>query len=104
VTGRVDYLDLNDAKLIAAPTTTFATGATTLASASSRQARGGTQLGYLLGVTWIPTDYVRFLVNYIHTEVQGGPFAAVAQPTSTKPVNERSYTTDSVAVRAQIDF
>ncbi len=102
--GRFDYLDLDDAGLIAAPTTTFATGAQTTAAAAGRQARGGTQTGYLFGITWIPTDYVRFLFNYIHTEVEGGPFAAAAQPTSTDPVNRRGYSTDAVAVRAQIDF
>jgi phosphate-selective porin OprO and OprP len=102
--ARFDYLDLDDTKLIAAPTNTFATGANVLASAASRQARGGKQLGYLAGITWIPTDYVRFLLNYIHTDVEGGPFAATADPTSTDPVNRRSYTTDSVALRAQFDF
>ncbi len=102
--GRFDYLDLNDAKLISAPTTTFATGVTSLAAVTSREARGGTQMGFLAGLTWIPTDYVRFLANYIHTEVKGGPFAAAAKPTSTAPVNERKYATDSFAIRAQIDF
>ena len=102
--GRFDYLDLNDAKLINAPTNNFATGATSLASITSREARGGTQMGFLAGLTWIPTDYVRFLLNYIHTEVKGGPFAATANPTSTAPINERKYSTDSFAVRAQIDF
>jgi phosphate-selective porin OprO and OprP len=102
--ARFDYLDLDDPKLIAAPTNTFATGANVLASAASRQARGGKQLGYLAGITWIPTDYVRFLLNYIHTDVDGGPSAAVAEPTSTDPVNKRGYSTDSVALRAQFDF
>ena len=101
---RFDYLDLNDARLISARTTTFATGATSLAAITSREARGGTQMGFLAGLTWIPTDYVRILANYIHTEVKGGPFAAAAKPTSTAPVNERKYSTDSFAVRAQIDF
>jgi len=36
--------------------------------------------------------------------VEGGPFAATAKPTSTKPVDERKYGVDSVAVRAQFDF
>ena len=102
--GRLDYLDLDDKALIDAKTNTFATGATTLAGAASRQARGGKQTGYLLGLTWIPTDYVRFLVNYIHTDVKGGPFAAAAQPTSTDPVNKRGFTTDAFALRAQFDF
>lgn len=102
--GRVDYLDLTSNKLINGTTTNFATGAQTLASLASRQARGGRQIGYLLGMTWIPTDYVRFLFNYIRTDVEGGPFAAAANPTSTAPVNQRGYSTDSVAVRAQFDF
>jgi phosphate-selective porin OprO and OprP len=102
--GRFDYLDLDDSRVIAGPTTTFATGGQTLATAASRQARGGVQKGYLLGVTWIPTDYVRFMVNYIHTDVRGGPLAAIANPLSTSPINERRFNTDSVAVRAQFDF
>jgi phosphate-selective porin OprO and OprP len=108
VTGRFDYLDLDDADLIDGSTTTFATGATSLnvtpAGLAGRQARGGKQTGYLLGLTWIPTDYVRFLFNYVHAEVKGGPFAAIAEPTSTLAVNRRNYSTDSFAVRAQIDF
>jgi phosphate-selective porin OprO and OprP len=102
--SRFDYLNLDDPDLITAPTNTFATGVNTLASLTSRQARGGTQTGYQLGLTWIPTDYVRFMVNYIHTEVKGGPFAAAAAPTSLLPINERGYRTDAVALRAQVDF
>lgn len=104
IIGRVDYLDLDTAKLINAPTTSFATGTQSLAAVNARQARGGKQTGYLLGLTWIPTDYVRVLVNYIHSEVKGGPLAAAAEPTSTSPVNARGYSTDAIAVRAQFDF
>lgn len=104
ITGRFDYLNLNSTKLQNAVTTTFATGATTLASATSRLGRGGTQTGYLLGLTWIPQDNLRFLLNYIHTEVEGGPLAATVLPTSTDPVNQRSYSTDAIAVRASFDF
>ena len=104
LTGRFDYLDLDNAKLINGTTTNFATGVQTTAALAARQARGGTQTGYLLGLTWIPMDYVRFLVNYIHTEVEGGSFAAAAKPLSTDPINRRKYSTDSIAVRATIDF
>lgn len=104
ITGRFDYLNLNSTKLQNAVTTNFATGATTLASATSRLARGGTQTGYLLGLTWIPQDNLRFLLNYIHTEVKGGPLAATVLPASTAPINERSYSTDALAVRASFDF
>lgn len=102
--GRIDYLDLDTQKLIGGTTTNFATGAQTTAALASRQARGGKQTGYLLGLTWIPMDYVRILANYIHTEIDGGPFAAAANPLSTDPVNRRSYTTDAFALRAQVDF
>ncbi len=104
ITGRFDYLNLNSAKLKDAVTTNFATGATSLASTASRLARGGMQTGYLLGLTWIPQDNLRFLLNYIHTEVEGGPFAATARPTSADPFDQRSYSTDAVAVRASFDF
>lgn len=102
--GRLDYLDLDSNKLKNGVTNNFLTGATSLAALNTRLARGGTQTGYLLGLTWIPTDYVRFLFNYIHTDVQGGPFAAIAKPLSAAPVDERSYSTDAFAVRAQFDF
>jgi phosphate-selective porin OprO and OprP len=104
VIGRFDYLDLDSDKLKNGLTNNFGTGATSLAALNTRLGRGGTQTGYLLGLTWIPTDYVRFLVNYIHTEVEGGPFAAAARPLSTEPVDQRTFSTDAVAVRAQIDF
>jgi phosphate-selective porin OprO/OprP len=104
ITGRLDYLNLNSDKLKNALTTNFGTGATSVASAASRLARGGTQIGYLLGLTWIPQDNLRFLVNYIHTEVEGGPLAATAVPVSAKPIDQRSYSTDALAVRASFDF
>lgn len=104
ITGRLDYLNLNSSKLQNAVTTNFTTGATSLASATSRLARGGTQTGYLLGLTWIPQDNLRFLFNYIHTVVEGGPFAATARPTSADPIDQRSYSTDAIAVRASFDF
>lgn len=102
--GRFDYLDLDTAKLKNGLTNNFVTGATSLAALNTRLGRGGTQTGYLLGLTWIPTDYVRFLFNYIHTEVEGGPLAATIKPLSTAPVDQRKFSTDAFAIRAQIDW
>lgn len=102
--GRLDYLDLDSGRLKNGLTNNFATGATSLAAANARLGRGGKQTGYLAGLTWIPTDYVRFLLNYIHTEVEGGPLAATTVPISGKPIDKRKFSTDAVAVRAQIDF
>jgi phosphate-selective porin OprO and OprP len=104
IIGRVDYLDLDNAKLKNGRTNNFATGVSTLAATSALLGRGGKQTGYLAGLTWIPTDYVRFLVNYIHTDIEGGPLAATIIPLSTRSIDKRKYSTDALAVRAQIDF
>jgi phosphate-selective porin OprO/OprP len=101
VNARYDYLDLDSNKLKNGFSYTNATG---VSAASTSLSRGGKQTGYQLGLTWIPTDYVRFIVQYVRTEVEGGPFAAAAKPTSTKPVDQRTYGFDSVAFRAQFDF
>ncbi len=101
VNARYDYLDLDSSKLKNGRLYTIATGVTT---PSTNLSRGGKQTGYQLGLTWIPQDYVRFIVQYVRTEVKGGPFAAAAKPTSTKAVDQRTYGVDSVAVRAQFDF
>ncbi|HEY5722894.1 MAG TPA: porin [Allosphingosinicella sp.] len=98
---RYDFLDLNSRALQQAFTNNFSTGAFT---ASNNLARGGTQTGFLASLIWLPEDYVRFMVQFAHTRVQGGPFAATVRPTSTEPLDERSYGVNSVAARAQVDF
>lgn len=103
IIGRVDYLDLNDGKLQSGCTNNFATGVCTTLGAGGL-AKGGRQIGYLAGLTWIPNDYVRFLVNYIHTDVKGGPSAATVNPLSTATVDKRGYSSDAIALRAQFDF
>ncbi len=102
--ARVDHLDLDEAELKNALTTNFATGATSLAALDARLGRGGTQTGYLIGLNWYPIDYIRLMLNYIHIEVEGGPLAASVKPLATVPVDERSYSTDAVALRAQVEF
>jgi phosphate-selective porin OprO and OprP len=104
VIGRVDYLNLNSSKLQSAVTNNFANGTTTLAAVNARLGRGGKQIGYLLGATWIPMDYVRFMANVIHTNVKGGPLAATVRPFSPLPVDQRTFVTDAFALRAQFDF
>jgi phosphate-selective porin OprO and OprP len=108
IVGRFDYLDLDSPQLIGGRSNNFGTGLSSLAADTptvARRNRGGTQTGYLLGLTWIPTDYVRFLFNYIHTEVEGGPLAAASVPLpATTNIDERKYSTDAFAIRAQVDF
>lgn len=103
---RVDYLKLNDKSLRQGGTNNLAGLYTTATPAqiATNFLRGGEQLGLQGSLIWIPQDYVRFILQYVHTEITGGPLAAVMDPTSTKLVTERSYGIDSVGVRAQFDF
>ena len=101
VNARYDYLDLMTEDLQQGFTNNFTTG---VAAASNSLSRGGTQTGYLASLIWIPEDYVRFLLQFAHTKVKGGPSAAIVEPTSTAPVDQRKYNSNSVALRAQVDF
>lgn len=99
--GRVDYLDLDSRQLKNGCTNNFTTGVCTGAPVLSK---GGTQLGLLASLVWIPEDYMRFYLQYSHAAITGGPFAATVKSGSSKPVDEREYGVDTVAARAQIDF
>ena len=72
VNARYDWLDLNDAGIV-----------------------GGRQQVAGLSLLWIPTDYVRFIVNYGYLWIDN---AAVPAGALT------SYTADSLGMRAQFDF
>src|SRR3546814_2664129 len=52
--ARVDYLDLNE---------------------TDDGVLGGKQTAYQLGLTWIPVDYVRFLLNYSRLELKDAAIA-----------------------------
>jgi phosphate-selective porin OprO/OprP len=92
INGRVDYLDLKDkvgnGGLIGAPD----------------YINGGKQIGYQLSLIWNPMDYIRFMAQYAHVDVDGGPRATTVKPTSLDPANSRSYSFDTMAVRAQLEF
>ena len=106
IIGRVDYLDLNSGKLRNGCANNFVTGLSCITTAATQASKGGTQLGLLAGLTWIPEDYMRVLLNYSHAFIEGGPQAATVKPTtlSSKPINERKYGVDTVQARFQIDF
>lgn len=93
LTARYDHLDLADSAL-------YSGGVGTSTS------RGGEQDIYALSLVWQPIDYVRITTQYAYTDVTGGPFASavVTNAESSKPVNERSYSQDSFAVRFAFDF
>jgi phosphate-selective porin OprO/OprP len=93
VNGRVDYLDLSDRVADSAVTPL----------GSSFFVNGGKQIAYQASLIWNPMDYVRFMAQYSHINVTGGPRNAVADDLS-KPINERKFDSDVLTMRAQIDF
>ena len=67
---------------------------------------GGKQVSYQGSLIWNPTDYLRFMAQYAHLDVTGGPRPVaplfdVLDPTS---LNKRKYSVDVAGVRAQVDF
>lgn len=104
IAGRIDYLDLDDPALKNGLTNNFTTGATSLAALNARLGRGGTQTSYLLALNWQPIDYIRFMLNYSHIDIEGGALAAQVLPVSILPVDERSYGVDVFAARMQVEF
>jgi len=99
--ARYDHLDLSSSRVQQGFTNNFTSG---VATPSIGLGRGGVQDGILASLIWLPEDYVRFLVQFARIRVEGGPFAATVEPGSTEPVNERNYNTNTLAVRAQVDF
>lgn len=104
IAGRIDYVDLDDAALKNGVTNNFTSGVTSLAALNARLSRGGTQTSYLVALNWYPIDYVRFMLNYSHADISGGPLAALVDPTSLAPVDERSYGVDVFQARMQVEF
>lgn len=103
--ARVDYLDLDSGKLKRGCTNNFTTGACTGAGTAAAAMRGGKQVGYLLGLTWIPQDYFRVLVNYAHADITGGPVAQAVSPTTPIANLDRvNYGVDTLVTRFQVDF
>lgn len=105
VNARVDYLDLAD-RVDDSPTL-----------AAPFYVNGGKQVAYQASLIWNPTDYVRFMAQYSHLNVTGGPRVSVSTadvPTAaqlgmfpfgtTTPVDEREFDSDVFSMRAQIDF
>jgi len=102
--GRVDYVELRDRVDDSSP----------LVNAPF-YVNGGKQVAYEGSLIWNPTDYVRFMAQYGHLDVTGGPRTTVstAGPPpvigifpigTTAAANKRKYGVDTFAVRAQVDF
>ena len=64
---------------------------------------GGKQTAFQVSGIWNPTDYVRFMAQYSHINVTGGPRNGLSDDLSD-PINEREFDSDVFTMRAQIDF
>lgn len=95
--ARVDYVNLNDR--VGAATTN-------LIVANPNFVNGGKQLGYQLSLIWNPMDYLRFMAQFGHVDITGGPRAIspLFSAIDLIPIDQRSYKTDTAAIRAQLDF
>ena len=96
--GRFDYLDLSDGVGGSAITAGYPSGS------SAAYVNGGKQLGYQLSLIWNPIDYMRFMAQYGHLDITGGPRAATVDPTSGEAIRDRDYNVETAAVRAQLEF
>ena len=93
--GRVVFVDFSD-RVADAPTTG-------LAFSAPYYVNGGKQLGLQASLIWNPVDWVRFIAQYGHLNVTGGP-RALGLVDPDKPADKRSFGVDTFAARAQVEF
>jgi phosphate-selective porin OprO and OprP len=91
--ARLDYTDLQDR-----------VGPGAVTPGSLNFANGGTQTGYQMSLIWLPTDYLKFIAQYGHVSVTGGPAGVAAFTDVTQPFQDRDFSSDVMALRAQVDF
>jgi phosphate-selective porin OprO/OprP len=95
INGRVDLVELRDR-----------VDGSSASLAAPFYVNGGKQVGYQLSMIWNPTDYLRFMAQYGHLDITGGPRAVppLFDPLDMTPINKRKYDVDTATMRAQIDF
>ena len=92
INGRVDYVDLTDD-----------VDGSSASLAAPGYVNGGKQLGLQASVIWNPVDWMKFVAQYGHIDVTGGPRNALGQDL-TKAANKRKFGIDTFAARAQLEF
>jgi phosphate-selective porin OprO/OprP len=90
VLARVSYTDLTD---------NFISG--TALTAQPDAVNGGRQVSYTAGLNWYPNTLLRFVFNYVHTEVHKLNDTAVPGAPLGVAVGTR---TDGIALRAQVSY
>ena len=123
INGRVDYLDLKDrtnggvsrtqSTVVTnnpitniATTTTPTTTNMTPSQFVNGELNGGESFLYSANLIWTPIDYVRFVLQYSHQTIEGGPRAGAIRPTAidARILSERKYSVDFIGLRSQFDF
>jgi phosphate-selective porin OprO and OprP len=88
VAGRVSYVDL---------TSNFQNGKVISSSSQPGAVNGGKQTSYTAGLNWYPNSYMRFMLNYIHTDfdkANSSSSGIVGAPIGA--------TMDAIALRTQV--
>ena len=93
INARIDHSDVQDK-----------VGGGAITPGSLNFASGGKQTGYEASLIWLPSDYLKFLAQFVHLAVTGGPAAVAAFTSVTPAFQDRRYSSDVMTVRAQIDF
>ena len=96
VNARADFTDLNER--VAPGTVLTGNGITYI--------NGGTSKGYEASLIWLPIDYVKFMLQYAHSDISGGPSArAFSLYATPAPAGFRhKYGVDAMTFRTQLDF
>lgn len=97
INARADFTDLNDR--VGGP-------ATVLTGNGITYINGGVSKGYEASLIWLPMDYVKFMLQYAHSDISGGPSArAFSGFTTAAPAGfQHKYGVDAVTLRSQLDF
>lgn len=95
--GRLDFTDLSDR--VGGP-------ATVLTGNGITYINGGISKGYMASLIWLPIDYVKFMLQYAHSDISGGPSArAFSGYTTPTPAGfQHGYGVDAIGFRTQLDF
>jgi len=88
VAGRVSYVDL---------TSNFESGKVISSTSQPGAVNGGKQTTYTAGLNWYPNSYMRFMLNYIHTD-----FDKANSSSSGIVGSPIGATADAIALRTQV--
>ena len=88
IAGRVSYVDL---------TSNFQNGKVISSTSQPGAVNGGKQTSYTAGLNWYPNSYMRFMLNYIHTD-----FDKANSSSSGIVGTPIGATMDAIALRTQV--